>query len=991
MSKHFEPQGLGSIIFKDRYAKDENETWHEASRRVAKHVAAVDNDVDYYTDAFYEQIASNKFNPGGRIWYGAGREKAQLLNCFVIPTDDSREGWAKTASDTIIISSLMGGIGINVSPVRPRGSEIKGTGGYSTGSVSLMELINGVGDVIVGGGGRRMALMLCLDIDHPDMEEFLEAKLDLNKLNNANVSLIIPKDFRVEDFVAAVVAGDEIPLQFNGVQSGKTVNAKDLWDRLVKNAWTSGEPGVLNSNFANRMSNIFYIEDLISTNPCFAGSEYLLTENGYQSFNYLYKEGTPNNIWADGRVSYADDGKEESPEKWKIDLNGRGAILREASEVFLTRESTEIKKIILKDGHELRVTPDHLVATETGMKQAQDLTTDDKVLVSVIDPVNGVGGQEPLTLEEIEGLLMGLIAGDGTFSKGTLTEIAHVSFWGEDRFEKSQMVMSMIDKLFEQYGSLFVSSGRPFVSYYTSEYDNKINISSSFLAALLRDRWGFSRDTKHSVPEGIMASARSRVALFYVAGMFYSDGTVQTSPGRYSVRLAQSDKQMLMDIQLILQANGIYGPIYLRREAQDRDMPDGRGGLKKYATKANYELIITGTRNVFAETVGFWNSYKDIKLKGISDTEVYKKTYSSSVVDVIDDGIEDVFCLKEDIGRNIIVQGVSAVRCGEIWLSQYDSCCLGALVLPRFVEDGTFNFNEFEKSIRLGVRFLDNVLTVNHFPLPEIEEKSQSHRRIGLGIMGLHTMLLELGMNYDSSESFAFVDSMFEFMKNIAYDESIALAIEKGPFKGFDERFLDGGFAKTLNSDLRERIRKYGIRNCALMTIAPTGTTSMVSGVSSALEPYPPAVYWRNYFKPTDDGRKVRERELVVEDLFYKYPDTFQSAIDVPVRSHFEMQRIAQSHIDNAVSKTICLKNDFKEDDLGDIWLEYLPHLKGTTIYRYGSRENEPINPIPREEWDQVFKENNISNNYISIEETLDLDCPSGVCDVGVTDERSEV
>lgn len=216
----FEPSGLGLTIFKERYAISD-ESWSDASLRVAQHVAAAEENGkrDIYTKRFFQEISENYFMPGGRIWYGSGRPKAQLLNCFVVPTADSREGWGKTTYDTIVISGLMGGVGINVSPVRPRGYAIKGTGGVATGAVSLMELIDGVGNVIVGGGGRRMALMLCLDINHPDLEEFLDAKLDQHKLNNANISVVLPPGFSAERFRSAVKNDESIDLVFNGVSS----------------------------------------------------------------------------------------------------------------------------------------------------------------------------------------------------------------------------------------------------------------------------------------------------------------------------------------------------------------------------------------------------------------------------------------------------------------------------------------------------------------------------------------------------------------------------------------------------------------------------------------------------------------------------------------------------------------------------------------------------------------------------------------------------
>lgn len=590
------PTGLGKTIFQDRYARSEDETWEEACHRVARHIAEAETNgkVTIFTERFNEQLINNKFCPGGRIWYGSGRPKAQLLNCFVVPTSDSREGWGKTASDTIVISSLMGGIGMNVSPIRPRGYAINGTGGYATGSVSFMQLINGVGDVVVGGGGRRMALMLCLDITHPDLEEFLHAKLDLEYLNNANISLVIPVSLPTEKFVEAVRNDEDIPLTFNGLPSGKVVSAKWLWETILHNSWKSGEPGILNGYLANKMNNIWYHKPLISTNPC-----------------------------------------------------------------------------------------------------------------------------------------------------------------------------------------------------------------------------------------------------------------------------------------------------------------------------------------------------------------------------------------------------------GEIWLEEYGCCCLGALVLPRFVKGGVFDWDEFDESIRLGVRFLDNVLTVNHSPLPEIKENCDTLRRIGLGVMGLHTMLLALGMNYDSPESLAFIEKLFEVKKNTEYDASINLAIEKGPFPAYSEKFLESGFIKTLKRGLRNKIKEHGIRNCAIATIAPTGTTSMFSwntfgesGVSSGIETENPAVYWRHFYRADNMGHRTLNRELVVSSAFHRYPEIIQSAIDVSVRSHFEVQKIAQKHIDNAVSKTINLANDFAEEELGDIWLEYLPFLKGTTVYRYGSRENEPIQPIPREQWTEVIAANSIGEEEASAEELMDMECPTGVCEV---------
>ena len=266
----FKPEGLGETIFQQRYALTPDETWEEACFRVARHVAAAEHPdkIKYWAERFAHDLTEGLFMPGGRIWYGAGRPTAQLLNCFVIPTTDSREGWGKTLSDTLIVSSLGGGVGINASPIRPRGSEIAGTGGHATGSVSLMQMVDRVGDVLRGGGGRRLALMLCLNITHPDITEFLDVKLDRSELNNANVSVVLPTGFSAEDLISRVNAGDSIELSFGGRDTGRSIEAGNLWNKIVDNALNSGEPGVLNAELANRENNIFYHKNLISTNPC---------------------------------------------------------------------------------------------------------------------------------------------------------------------------------------------------------------------------------------------------------------------------------------------------------------------------------------------------------------------------------------------------------------------------------------------------------------------------------------------------------------------------------------------------------------------------------------------------------------------------------------------------------------------------------------------------------------------------------------------------
>jgi len=544
-----------------------------------------------HEEDFYEEIVTNRFMPGGRIWYGSGRPRAQLLNCFVLKMPgDSREGWGKAISDTLIISGMGGGVGINFSTVRPRGSKILGTGGVATGAVSLMNMINGVGDELVAGGTRRVALMMDLNLTHPDMLEFIDTKLDKGKLNNANVSVVIDKRMDTDTFIGKVKKGEDFASQWSGNHTG-TVNAKELWDKIVYNAWNSGEPGVLNGDLANRESNIWYYKPLVSTNPC-----------------------------------------------------------------------------------------------------------------------------------------------------------------------------------------------------------------------------------------------------------------------------------------------------------------------------------------------------------------------------------------------------------GEIWLEEYGCCDLGALVLPRFINDyGHIDYPALRRTIRTAVRFLDNVLSVNEYPISEIRENCNNVRRIGLGIMGLHTMLVKMGYQYSSNSAKILVYELMRFIKEEAYNASIDLAIEKGAFPAYQEDFLNSGFVKrAIPSEIQDRIREHGIRNCALLTIAPTGTTGMVSDVSTGIEPIFSAAYWRRFYRPTADGTRLMDKELVLNPLWSELEERgddlsiLEGAYDISAEDHFEMQRICQVHIDNATSKTINLPNDYKVESMGDLWLEYLPSVKGTTFYRAGSRGEEPLEAIPLAEAREIVHRNKV--HEASVTEQNALDCVGDSC-----------
>jgi len=329
---------------------------------------------------------------------------------------------------------------------------------------------------------------------------------------------------------------------------------------------------------------------------------------------------------------------------------------------------------------------------------------------------------------------------------------------------------------------------------------------------------------------------------------------------------------------------------------------------------------------------------------------------------------------------------VTTNPCGEIALSAFDCCCLGHLVLPRFIVDNNINYALLGDTIRSSVRFLDNVLTVNNYPLPEMKDKSHKLRRIGLGSTGLADALSMLGLRYGSDDCNKFIDKLYRFISKVAYESSIMLSVEKGSFPACKpERHIESGFMKRMPAKIKSLVLEHGIRNCAILTQAPTGTVSILSGnCSSGIEPMFAPAYERRYW-----DKNERKTELIFHPLFAKFMQEgksvnhFVGATELKVRDHMEVQAIIQKHIDNAVSKTINMPENYSIEDMNSLWLEYLPRLKGITFYRENTRGyvddagivHEP--PLKAIDLKDAIKRFDAEAKQEGLE-----DCISGVCEI---------
>ena len=283
--------------------------------------------------------------------------------------------------------------------------------------------------------------------------------------------------------------------------------------------------------------------------------------------------------------------------------------------------------------------------------------------------------------------------------------------------------------------------------------------------------------------------------------------------------------------------------------------------------------------------------------------------------------------------------------CGEQGLAAWNVCNLAALNLSTFVTGplgaGEFDYEALARFARIGLRFSDNVIDANRYFFQENADEQLGTRRTGLGTMGLADALIKLGVRYGSPESEPIIERIYRTIRDAAYDASADLAAEKGAFPRFDrDRYLQGRFIRTLPAELQAKIAKQGIRNAVILTQAPTGTTSLLAGVSSGIEPV-----FDFAFKRVDrTGEHIIYHPLLKqwmdEHPGQERPDYFVGANDLTPEDHIRVQAMVQKYTDSSISKTCNAPNSHTVEEVERLYrLAYASGCKGVTYYRDGSRD----------------------------------------------------
>jgi len=888
-------QPISKEIFESKYQfkrKSPEQVFRDVSKVIAKvEEPSIRKEIE---EQFYNQIISGKFIPAGRILANAYEESGiqNYMNCYTIGVEDSMEKIYDSLKEDALISKVGGGVGFDVSNIRPKNSDLS-VGGKASGPISFLKVFDASAKVIMTGGARRAAHIALLDVSHPDIEEFITVKQgDTNKaLTQFNISVKI-----TDKFINAVENDEDWNLEFDG-KIYRTVKAKYLYDLMSKNAFTNNEPGLFNVDHINNYNNGWWAFDINEVNPCFTGDTLVAVADGRNAvrFDQLAKEG-------------------KNVPVYSKDENGR-TIIKTMRNISLTRKDAQLVKVILDDGSEIKCTPDHKFMMKDGSyKEAKDLISGES-----LKPFNSY------------------------ISNKRYRQIQS----GTKRDRRQYRMIA-------EFNNLIVNPKTTAIHH--SDY-NSFNDSIDNLKSMSHN------EHQELHVKNIIGQLNPYHSMCNEWKNNFASHPGKSN-GRYS---GYTDEQLVEKMKDWISSHNypmssVDWMTIAKEEGYLQYFTEFRKPLNNLLKEANNEMGFEYYSNKYKQ-----REYRKSEMrKAMVNHKVASVEYIHSE-DVYDGTIDDThnFAIitsnKDD--KFIESSGIFVHNCGEICMPKYSICCLGAINLTTFVhnkfeDDAYFDFEDFEKTIKYGVRFLDNVLSAAKYPLKKIEDNAIGWRRIGLGFTGLGNVFSYLKTAYGSKKSKELSDKIGKTLRDHSYLTSVELAKEKGAaplIEGHFDELSQSEFIKQLPSDIRQDIKRFGLRNIALNTIAPTGTISLSVGqnCSSGIEPTFSLQYTRNYRTGYGDEMASQEvydngwldyikfldpslydKALQGEKVNISKPDWFTTTMEVDPVESIDIQAIFQKYIDHSISKTLNLPPGTTQEQYNKLFMyAYKNGLKGFTTF----------------------------------------------------------
>ncbi len=783
--------------------------YHEEG--LARGYFADEAEADVFKAELTHLLVNQKAAFNSPVWFNVGwREKPQVSACFILSVEDEMSSILNWYVEEGLIFKHGSGSGLNLSKLRSSKERLK-SGGTASGPVSFMRGADAsAGTIKSGGATRRAAKMVVLNVDHPDIKDFIWCKaleerkiralrdagfdMDLDgkdahsvQYQNANNSVRV-----TDDFMSAVM--DDADWELKAVKDGttiETVKARELMREIAQAAWESADPGMQYDTTVNEWHTCPNTDRINASNPCFPGDARVHTDKGLVRFDDLFKRVQSGETF---EVYTHNITNEESPEE--------SVQLSKPSQLMITGVN-EIMKLRFSDGRELRCTPNHRIWTENrGFVRADELTNEDHIKVlDQATPATMASSELPVSTDRITyatkgdrklalnlpekwdeefAYYLGWLIGDGCISGDTVSTIYGSKADQEHAFPRHKALLTKINGSVEpkpsaqENGTIQLRiSRRPF---------------RRFLEAL---GVKVSRAGEKIVPWSIFEAPDDIVAAF-LRGLFDADGCAHEGRNSRYAGLASKSESLLQDVQLLLSRFDVPGRIYQTKKGSNDKFEYVRksdGERVAYrSTGPSFDLrIASHALGRFFVLVGF---DPDTKLESLELLVNARKKASSSRPVVLrscePDGFELTYNLTEPRNHAYVVNGVVVANCSEYMHVDNSSCNLASLNLMKFVGDNDeFDVEAFKHAVE--VMFLAQEISVGFasYPTEKIAENSHKMRQLGQGIANIGALLMSQGLPYDSDEGRAWAAAIQAIQTGHCYATSAKIAERVGVFEEY--------------------------------------------------------------------------------------------------------------------------------------------------------------------------------------------------------------
>ncbi|WP_256091813.1 LAGLIDADG family homing endonuclease [Micromonospora haikouensis] len=809
----------------------------------------------------------------------------RVHNCFILSVDDSMDSILDWYKEEGLIFKGGSGSGVNLSRIRSS-RELLSSGGTASGPVSFMRGADAsAGTIKSGGATRRAAKMVILDVDHPDIEEFVitkareedkiralrDAGFDMDLGGNDIVSVQYQNannSVRVSDeFMSAVENGGGFDLRgrLDG-QTIETIDAKKLFRTIAQAAWECADPGLQYDDTINDWHTCPETGRITASNPCFTADTLVHTDKGLIRFDALIDRARQGETFG----IYTHDATNPDAPADRIELT--------SPEALMITGTNEILRLEFSNGMVLRCTPNHRIwTTNRGYVEAAELTSSDRILplnlptpavaasrAFAMRPGTAVRPGDVVTTKwqresrlpekwtEEFAHLLGWLTGDGCVRLGSEERgdnpVATWVYSAEEREAFLPRHQTLLTELLgftpkpseQPNGTVQLRAGR------TAVVDFLVGLGVSA---------GKAADKR--VPAAVL-EAPVEIQAEFLKGLFDADGcAAETANDTRYVGLGSVSVELLRDVQRMLSCFGIGSRIYTSRtEGPSFSYTTVAGEDRSYTGGQLYDLRISGANiPTFAAAIGFAHPRKADRLADwLREKRFYRTDQTATLAKREFDGIETTYNLSEPRNHSYIANGVVVRNCSEYLHLDNSSCNLASLNLMKFLRaDGGFEVEKFVRSVEFVITAMDISICFADFPTERIGETTRAYRQLGIGYANLGALLMASGLPYDSEQGRSVAAAITSLMTGTAYRRSAELAGIVGAYDGYarnaephkrvmrkhaaanDEIKPTGTVATAIVREATKQWTqgnkvgdKHGWRNSQAAVLAPTGTIGLM-------------------------------------------------------------------------------------------------------------------------------------------------------------------